>query len=708
MINYKEYLDAGISVIPVDAKTKQPTIPWKKYQTELMSYEDAAHNFKNAVGLGVCGGCSGIEVIDIDNHFSDADEMLAEILGLLGDNNKNLESKLVIVQTQNGGYHLPFRTDAPEGNQKLAMRYNAEQKQDVLIETRGGGGYVVAPPTNGYKIIRGDYYTPPFLDDEERQLLLTVCRSFNEIEPDNSNNKPEPKLIEGLRPGDDFNAKTNIEDILLPHGWSVAFRSRGVTHFKRPGKQGHGTSATYNHIPNKLYVWSTASGLESNKTYSHFQVYTALNHNNDYKAAARDLGKQGYGTITLTDTLEKADENKKQTKGSIIQTLEDYLTDTCDLKYNLIRSHTEIKAKNESLFRPMQDRDVAEFWRYFNKNGYKLSKDIIENVLNSKFVAPYDPFIDYFDKLPKWDGTEHIKSYCDHIKVAPEQRELFLMVMERWAYAAVATAYGRATNHICPVFVGKQRIGKTTAIVLLFPEKLRDYCAADAHINPDDKDSKVMVAECFIINLDEFERSTKDEIGHLKSLITTTQITVRRPYGRRAETLTRKASFIASVNKNDFLNDITGNLRFAPIEFFGRDELFAFNVDQFWAEAKHFWLEGEKTYFNMDEYAELEKNSERFTVSTPEEEILLDKFEPYDCTGLNNEDLKRKEMAGSIKLRTNTELLSELQKQTTVRLANWKLGQILKKHNFEQRNIKYGKVTKRIYIVKLADQGEPF
>jgi len=111
----------------------------------------------------------------------------------------------------------------------------------------------------------------------------------------------------------------------------------------------------------------------------------------------------------------------------------------------------------------------------------------------------------------------------------------------------------------------------------------------------------------------------------------------------------------------------------------------------------------------MDEYAELEKNSERFTQTSAEEEILLDKFEPYDCTGLTTDDLRRKEIAGSIKLLTNTELLAELQKQTTIRLANWKLGQFLKKHNFERRSIRYkNKIPKYVWVLKDNTDGDAF
>jgi hypothetical protein len=62
---------------------------------------------------------------------------------------------------------LYYRCDVIEGNQKLAQRpataeevkENPNEKVLVLIETRGEGGYVVAPPTDGYKLSAGRVFS---------------------------------------------------------------------------------------------------------------------------------------------------------------------------------------------------------------------------------------------------------------------------------------------------------------------------------------------------------------------------------------------------------------------------------------------------------------------------------------------------------------------------------------------------------------------
>ena len=70
---------------------------------------------------------------------------------------------------------------------------------------------------------------------------------------------------------------------------------------KRPGKDGPGWSATTGRCRNEqsgelLYVFSgNASPFEPERAYSKFATYTLLDHNGDFKAAAKDLAEQGYG-----------------------------------------------------------------------------------------------------------------------------------------------------------------------------------------------------------------------------------------------------------------------------------------------------------------------------------------------------------------------------------------------------------------------------
>jgi hypothetical protein len=197
--------------------------------------------------------------------------------------------------------------DPKTGKQKLAP--------NTWIETRGEGGYILAPGCPGechetglpYKHLSG----PPLTEKttitvEEQQILWRVAMSFNEYD-----DTPEPvKAVtrcetDGLSPGDDFTARTSWEDILVPHGWTVAFSSGDKTHWRRPGKD-HGTSATTGCkskagsdllcvFSSNAHPFQGATNGKPCSNYNKFAAYALLNHGGEFSDAAKDLAKRGYG-----------------------------------------------------------------------------------------------------------------------------------------------------------------------------------------------------------------------------------------------------------------------------------------------------------------------------------------------------------------------------------------------------------------------------
>ena len=64
----KEYLEQGISVIPVNTTKVPALLGWKDYQEQAMPLEDVARLFSTAPGIAVIAGkvSKGLEVIDVD------------------------------------------------------------------------------------------------------------------------------------------------------------------------------------------------------------------------------------------------------------------------------------------------------------------------------------------------------------------------------------------------------------------------------------------------------------------------------------------------------------------------------------------------------------------------------------------------------------------------------------------------------------------
>lgn len=296
------YVRNDLSIIPC-AITKRPVVTsWKPYQTCRPAEIDVYRWFWPPSPLGeavaiVTGQVSGnLEVLDFDAPALFAPWYTQALqAGIRG---------LPVVQTQSGGYHVYYRAPAVQGNQKLAVRPQGKRHK-TLIETRGEGGYVLAPPSAGYTLQDSDLTAIPTLTTQQRQTLLELARSFDQrpAEPQHvKRTKPRTRHTRrsrsgGLRPGDDYNRRGDVFDVLGKHRWQLVRRTGEETHWRRPGKSNGTPSATFNYGGSNLFfVFSTNAGpFEPERSYSRFGVYAMLEHRGNYAAAARRLRTLGYG-----------------------------------------------------------------------------------------------------------------------------------------------------------------------------------------------------------------------------------------------------------------------------------------------------------------------------------------------------------------------------------------------------------------------------
>jgi hypothetical protein len=283
---FQKYLSLGLSVIP--CKDKIPLFPWKKYQTEFATQEEAS-NWSGQIAC-ICGAISsGLIVLDFDVKNG---ERYSEWLKILLEYKPEVPSKMIVEQTPSGGCHVIFRSDVVLKNVKLACN----KEGAATIETRGEGGYFVCAPSEKYEFTYGNFEKISKLSNEETDFIITAAMSLNEkIEE-----KKEPVLphnqSSGLTPFDDYNTRHDISGLLQSHGWKLLFVKNGVAFFQRPGKDGRGISATWNAVPDRFYVFSTATNFENNHIYKASAVYSLLEHNGNYSEAAKRLYSEGYGS----------------------------------------------------------------------------------------------------------------------------------------------------------------------------------------------------------------------------------------------------------------------------------------------------------------------------------------------------------------------------------------------------------------------------
>ena len=320
----RRYVESGISVIPIKPDgSKAPALKeWKSYQEHIPTDDELRRMFRNGVGLAaICGGVSGgLECLDFEANSS-----FEEWVSLVKASDDNVLKKTVDVSTPSGGVHIIYRSTAVEGNQKLAMRWNAdEEKSETLIETRGEGGYFLLPgsppechPTKKcYEVVVGcDFNQIQEITPEERNLLLTCARIFNEyVRPQQNFVVPKFAAREEKRPGDDYNERGDVLSVLKKHGWQVAGQRGETTLLRRPGKKS-GVSATFNFgNSGRFYNFSTsAHPFEHDRAYSPFAVYSLLEHDGDFNSAARELVQQGYGA-TQADQHEWLEPHEIRTE----------------------------------------------------------------------------------------------------------------------------------------------------------------------------------------------------------------------------------------------------------------------------------------------------------------------------------------------------------------------------------------------------------
>ena len=293
----KEYLKAKLSVIP----TKEDKLPalstWKPYQTDRIKEDEVDKLFSKPEVKGIaiiCGAVSGgLEVVDIDTKHDTTGSLWDELKVLIEDNLPDIYNKLVIAQTQSGGYHIYYRCSSIAGNLKLSTKINKE----VLIETRGEGGYVVAPPTPKYTYIQGEPTDIPTITTEHREILLSISRSFNELEEVKPivNTSSNTYSSTGLNPFEDYNQRGDTVAFLESKGWKVVKTSGERIFLKRPGESKTKYSGNYHTGLKVLRVFSSSTEFNPDKGYNPSQIYSLLECNGDNKLAYRKLLELNYG-----------------------------------------------------------------------------------------------------------------------------------------------------------------------------------------------------------------------------------------------------------------------------------------------------------------------------------------------------------------------------------------------------------------------------
>ena len=255
----------------------------------------------------------------------------------------------------------------------------------------------------------------------------------------------------------------------------------------------------------------------------------------------------------------------------------------------------------ERPYQPWRDADMAQLVAYVDKTYGTFSSRNYELALTK--VADdraYHPIRDYLDNLPEWDGVNRVETLLVKYFGA-EDSEYTRMVIRKTLAAAVARIYQPGIKFDSMLVLnGRTDLGKSTFFARLAGEWFSDS------LNFTDmgkgKDAAEKIQGVWIVEIPELAGLSKMDVNNIKGFLSRQDDQYRPSYGRTVESHPRQCIIVGSTNAENagFLRDTTGNRRFWVVRVWGGSnkgwDLPETDVPQIWAEAKHYWMQGEKLY----------------------------------------------------------------------------------------------------------------
>ncbi len=583
----------NLSIIPVNSN-KTPVTSWKQYQTSAAPIENWYKHYQNHATVGIIAGrvSQNIECIDIDVKNDPQKSIYKEYCRLIPI---ELLDRLIIQSTPNFGYHLIYRCPdvVIEGNLKLALHSN----QEVIIETRGEGGYFCTNRLNN-QVLQGkfDLSNPseiviPIITPEEHEFLLETARSLTRYFPntkvtsttDNSGSTSNSKSFAYSEPAiNDFNDKYSILDLFKSHDWSVVNEDEDKVYLKRKGSLAP-HSAYYFKDSKVFYCFSTSTLFKAEQPYNHFQILQVLEGKNDYRTTIRLLPELGF---KLQNTNTRIESRDKVTADDIAGFLNDK-----GVRYDAFIQDLTIEGK---IIEEMEYNTLfIDLKKHFNKT---IPRCTFEEIIKSDYIIKFNPIEQFIEmnihRNPK--GTFEKWLDCLELKNKNVKKESVLHFLKKWYVGMIAQALGGkfSNEYFLTLLSTNQGIGKTTFLrEYVLPKELLTY--RKEHPLSTDDDFKVIMSQSILIIDDEMDGRSYEMEKTFKSILSTSELTMRRKYDRRISTIKRRCSFAGSGNHLQIVRE-SQNRRVIPLEVekFHYDRLNDLDLTDLFMEAFNLYVGG--------------------------------------------------------------------------------------------------------------------
>lgn len=258
------------------------------------------------------------------------------------------------------------------------------------------------------------------------------------------------------------------------------------------------------------------------------------------------------------------------------------------------------------------DMDEANLRIYLEIKYGVTGRDKIKDALVAVITKQRrHPIREYLKGL-KWDGTPRLERLViDYI--GAEDNALTRAMTRKHFTAAVARVMNPGCKYdYCLIVTGAEGIGKST----LFNVMGGDWFS-DSLVTMEGTKAMEQLRGGWIFELSELGSMKRSDVEQVKAFVSRQDDAYRVAYGRIVEPHPRQCVFCGTTNETHFLKGSTGNRRFWVIEVDGRlrkheDFRAALLRDrnQLWAEAYHYYKEGEPLYLPADLTEEAKKRQE--------------------------------------------------------------------------------------------------
>lgn len=249
---------------------------------------------------------------------------------------------------------------------------------------------------------------------------------------------------------------------------------------------------------------------------------------------------------------------------------------------------------------------------------------------NLAYANRFHPVRDYLNGLPKWDRRERLGSVLITYLGAADT-PLNRAIGKAWMCAAVRRIQepGVKFDQVL-VLRGDQGVGKSAFFRMLASEAWHND---NINIGATSKEVIENASGAWIVEHAELSDMGNRDIERIKQFASTQVDRARTAYEKTAKTVPRQFVCAATVNKDKFLRDDTGNRRFWIVEVKKLDtKALKQDRDQLWAEAVHLLAAGEPINIPAELWPAAAQVNEAHQVDDPIAEKVASVLQDIEAT----------------------------------------------------------------------------